>query len=306
MNRYPIYVPTKGRHDSALTIRFLTRDRVPFLAVVEQQEARLYAPVVGDAGELLVLPESGRGLVFARNWIADHAAAGGHARHWQLDDNIGGIRRLYRGERIPCAAGPAFAAVEDFVDRYDNVGLAGMNYLMFVTPTSPPFRTNVHVYSATLVDNAMPHRWRLLYNDDTDLCLQVLSAGLATILVNLFMIDKKTTMTVRGGNTDSGGPISYQGDGRLRMARALEAAWPGIATVGWRWGRPQHVVDWAQFRMPLRLRSDVDLALLPRVDEYGLKLRAVRPPRDQRVAQLLEFYEKSEEREGLDIVPELC
>ena len=34
--RYPIYVPTKGRYaaNAALTIRFLTRDQVPFFAVV--------------------------------------------------------------------------------------------------------------------------------------------------------------------------------------------------------------------------------------------------------------------------------
>jgi hypothetical protein len=288
--RYPIYVPTKGRHESALTIKFLLRDGVPFRAVVEEAELDPYRRVVGDGGEILVLPEAGRGLLYARNWIRDHAEAEGHERHWQLDDNIAQIRRLYRGERIPCASGPAFAALEDLSDRYENVALSGFNYQMFVLPSWPPMRVNVHVYSATLVNHAAPFRWRLLYNDDTDLCLQALVAGWTTILVNAFMIAKMPTMTVRGGNTDSGGPINYQGDGRLRMARVLEEAWPGIVSVDWRYGRPQHVVDWNQFKTPLKLRPGVDLDSLPPVDEYGLELVEKRPVESERLRALLELY----------------
>lgn len=42
--------------------------------------------------------------------------------------------------------------------------------------------SGVHVYSCTLILNSIEQRWRLLYNDDTDLCLQVLAAGWCTIL----------------------------------------------------------------------------------------------------------------------------
>lgn len=268
------------------------RDRVPFYVVVEVSEATAYARVVGEE-RLLVLPESGQGLVYSRNWIRDHATATGYARHWQLDDNIGQIRRLYAGKRIPCEAGPALRTIEDFTDRYLNVGLSGFNYQMFVTPTSPPYRTNVHVYSGTLVNHELPFTWRLLYNDDTDLCLQALTAGWATLLVNVFMIDKKTTMTVKGGNWNAGGPISYEGDGRLRMARALEQAWPGIVIVDRRWGRAQHVVDWTQFEIPLQLRPEISLPDFPRVDEYGLALREVSPIRSPRIRALLTQYQAS-------------
>jgi len=289
--KYPVYVPSKSRYDSALTAKFLTRDRVPFYLVVEEQEFDEYRRVVPEK-QILVLPDSNRGLIFARNFCMDHSLSIGAKRHWQLDDNIGGVRRLYGGERIPCDSGPGFRAIEEFVDRYRNVALAGFNYQMFVTPTSPPYRTNVHVYSGTLVNNAIPHRWRLLYNDDTDLCLQVLADGFATVLVNVFMIDKKTTMTVKGGNYTAEGPISYQGDGRLRMARALESAWPGIVTTGWRWGRPQHVVDWGRFTTPLELRDDVDLAALPARDEFGLRLEEVRPVESEYLRGLLDRFQE--------------
>ena len=41
--RYPVYVPSKGRHDRCLTAKFLQRDGVPFHFVVEPQEFDAYA-----------------------------------------------------------------------------------------------------------------------------------------------------------------------------------------------------------------------------------------------------------------------
>lgn len=270
--RYPIYVPSKGRHEWPLTIRFLLADAVPFVVVVEREEFDAYAAVCG-AERLLVLPESGRGLIYARNWIMDHAIAAGAERHWQIDDNIGRVRRFYRGKRIPCNSGPALRSVEDFVDRYTNVGLAGLDYVEFARLGRTKVLTrNVHVYSCTLINNRIEQRWRLRYNDDTDLCLQVLAGGWCTVLVRAFLIDKRRTMTVPGGNTDD----LYRGDGRLEMARSLERAWPGVVRVDRRWGRPQHVINWRKFDTPLELRSDVDLdALEP--NDYGLRLSALRP-----------------------------
>jgi hypothetical protein len=286
--RYPVYVPSRGRADyaTALTVRFLLRDEVPFRVVVVPSEAGAYAELAG-AERLLVLPSDDCVLRDARNWIKDHAAVAGHARHWQLDDNIHHIRRWYRGRRIPCAAGPALAAVEDFTDRYTNIAIAGLNYTMFAVRTAgqPAVVRNVHVYSCTLVDNAWPGRWRLVLNDDTDLCLQALADGLCTVLINVFLAFKVETGVVRGGNTDA----HYQGDGRLRMARSLERVWPGVVTVRRRFGRPQHVVNWRRFDTPLVLRDDVDPAALGR-DEYGLALRAVKPVRSRSLRDLQAEY----------------
>jgi hypothetical protein len=285
MPRYPVYVPTRGRAATPLTLRLLLEDGVPFWAVVEAEEAEAYAEVVGPE-RLLILPESGQGLIYARNWIKAHSIAAGHERHWQLDDNIRHIKRLWRGRRIPCDSGPALAAVEEFVDRYSNVGLAGLNYEMFVLKGVKPFARNVHVYSCSLVWNRMPYQWRLPLNDDTDLCLQVLAGGLCTVLVNAFLVWKSTTMTVKGGNTGI-----YQEDGRLRMARSLEQAWPGVVTVTRKYGRPQHHVNWGKFDTPLKLREGIDLTALPATDEHGMTLEAVRDIRSPRVKQLQADYE---------------
>lgn len=292
--RYPVYVPSRGRaHLSrrlSSTAGRLMQDDVPFWMVVVPSEVEAYAAVVGRE-RLLVLPSDEMVLLDARNWIRDHAEASGAARHWQLDDNIKEFRRLYRGRRIICHCGVALRVCEDLSDRYENVAISGLAYQMFVPDDTPdPFVLNVHVYSCTLVNHAMPYRWRLVYNDDTDLCLQALVGGWATILVQAFMANKERTMVVRGGNSDSlyGGTDARDTHGRFEMAEVLRRAWPGIVEVRRRFGRFQHVINWKAFETPLRLRPDVDLAALPPIDEYGLVLRARREVRSPTLRRMLE------------------
>lgn len=299
--RYPIYVPSKGRWQEgrATTVRAFARDQVPIRLVVEPSQVKEYAPWESPTTKLLVLPEDDFGLLRARNWIRDHAEAEGHAWHWQVDDNILTFYRFWEGWRIPCNSGVALRVCEDFADRFSTVGIAGLNYEKFVHQLGAgkvPFFRNVHVYSCTLVNHAMPYRWRLAYNDDTDLCLQALTNGWATLLMNAFMAGKLPTMTVGGGNTDDlyrGAEDVDAGDtyGRYVMARTLERAWPGTVKLTRRFGRYQHSVNWQAFRdVPLRLRDGVDLAALPDVDEYGLELRTLREPRSDRVRALPAGY----------------
>jgi hypothetical protein len=253
-----------------MTVGRLLADGVPFRLVVEPSEAELYA-ARWPAADLLVTPHDEMRLLGVRNWIRDVSIAEGAERHWQLDDNIKDFRRLYRGHRIPVNAGVALRVCEDFTDRYENIGVSGLNYQTFVRGhTGEPFWLNVHVYSTSLVWNRMPYRWRALYNDDTDLCLQVLAGGLCTVALNSFMADKAKTMVVKGGNTDD----LYQGDGRLRMARSLQRQWPYVVTTSRRFGRPQHVIRgaWRGFDTPLRRRADVDWSSFSALDEYGLGL----------------------------------
>lgn len=286
--RYPIYVPSKSRYATCLTPKFLIGDSVPFMLVVEPQETAAYAERFG-ADRLLVLPERDQGLIFARNWIKQHATEAGYERHWQLDDNLRAIRTWYRGKRVICSSGLAFAAVEDFVDRYENVAIAGLNYESFAIQNRghqprDPFWLNNHVYSCTLVLNAIPHRWRSVYNDDTDICLQVLADGWCTVLFNAFMCNKVRTMTMRGGNTNS----LYEGDGRLKMARSLERMWPGVVRTGRRWQRPQHVVadEWKRFDTQLKLKPGVDPAAFD-ASKYALELTALRQPKSARLKSWL-------------------
>jgi hypothetical protein len=244
--------------------------------VVEPQERDQYAFIYGKE-RILELPWNNPGSVIpARNWIKQHATEAGHLRHWQLDDNIRMSRRFWKGKRLPITGGIALKATEDFVDRYENIAIAGLNYTMFITGSSkvPPFFLNVHVYSCTLVLNSIPNVWRGRYNEDTDMCLQVLADGWCTVLMNAFMVDKMPSMTMDGGNTK----VLYQGDGRLRMARSLERSWPGVVETKRRFRRPQHVIknQWRYFDTPLKLKPEFKLQD-PAPNEYGMRLAQVKP-----------------------------
>lgn len=284
--RYPVYVPSKGRWATCYTARFLTEDRVPFRLVVEAPEEDHYRQAFPDA-DILVLPFQDQGSVVpARNWIREHSIDGGHDRHWQLDDNMTGVLRLYRGLIVPANAGVGLRVCEDLTDRYTNVAVSGLNYEMFITEeTRQPFTHNCHVYSCSLVDNRAPIQWRGRYNEDTDLCLQALSQGLCTLALNVFVVKKLRTMILAGGNTDE----LYAADGRARMSRSLERQWPYVVETRRKFQRPQHHVrgSWAAFDQPLIRREDLDLSALPPVNEYGLELRqtadAIRSPRIRRL-----------------------
>lgn len=252
--RYPVYVISKGRAPRATTAMFLAADGVPFRLVVEEPEAAAYAARYGD-DVIEVLPFVNQGGVAARNWCWEHSIGLGAERHWILDDNIRSVQRWHEGRRLRMDSSIAFASIEDFTDRYTNIGLSGMQYVMFAAGPQTPFILNCRVYSCQLVRNEMPIRWRGEWNTDTDLSLQTLGIGLCTILVNAFLIEKLTTMKAKGGNTER-----YQGDGRLQMARSLERQWPGIVTVDRKWQRPQHVIknNWRRFDTPLIRRTDID------------------------------------------------
>jgi hypothetical protein len=268
--RYPVYVLSKGRWESRLTVKALEKIDVPFSVVIEPQEYDQYAAMI-DPKKILVLPFSnlGQGAVPARNWIWDHAQKLGAKRHWQLDDNIAWFARLHKNKKIRVANGTCFRVVEDLVDRYQNVAQAGLQYEMF-TPVKEhcnPVILNTRIYSCVLNPCFLDYRYRGKYNDDTDLSLRFLKDGWCTILVQAFVCKKMKTMTLKGGMTGM-----YQGDGRLKMAQSLVNQHPDVTTIKWKWGRAQHVVDYTKFKNnKLKPRRGVKIPSKP--DNYGLVLK---------------------------------
>ncbi len=275
--KYPVYIISKGRWESRLTSKALERMRVPYHIVVEPQEYDNYAAVI-DQKKILVLPFSnlGQGSIPARNWVWEHSISVGAERHWILDDNISDFYRFHDGKRISVTDGTIFLASEDFVDRYTNVALAGMQYTMFAITSltssiRKPFLMNTRVYSCILIKNNMPYRWRGRYNEDTDLSLRVLKDGWCTILFYAFLADKMPTMTMKGGNTEELYKLDGQKDGRLLMAQSLQQQHPDVTKIVQKWGRWQHQVDYRPFKNNRLIRKPG--AEIPEgVNNYGMKL----------------------------------
>ncbi len=269
--KYPIFIPTKGRYETPYTIRAFEDIGAAFSIVVQPQEYDAYAAIVKYPTQIIVLPESIQGLVPTRNWIWDHAQGLGVPYFWTFDDNIKCFHRLHENKRIRLGDDTFLRIIEEWAERYENMAITGMHYSMFaitnLTRTLPPFLLNTRVYSNMLIKTDIPYRNRGVYNDDTDLCLQVLKDGWCTTLFYAFLIDKLTTMTIKGGNT----PI-YQGDGRLKMAQELQQRHPDVTKIAWKWGRWQHQVDYRPFKKnrPI-LKKGVVIPDAP--NNYGMVLR---------------------------------
>lgn len=271
---YPIYIVSKGRWESRLTSKALERMGVPYHIVIEPQEYDAYAAVI-DPQRIYVLPFSdlGQGPIPARNWIWEHALRCGTKRHWILDDNILDFYRLNQNVKGRVYSGTTFAACEQFVDRYTNVALAGMQYEMFALRRVKyqPFRLNARIYSCILIKNDLPYRWRGKYNEDTDLSLRVLKDGWCTVLFNAFLADKIRSMAMKGGNTEELYRLDGIADGRLLMAQSLQRQHPDVTKVVRKWGRWQHQVDYRPFRNNRLLRKQ-GVEITPGVNDFGMVL----------------------------------
>jgi len=268
--KYPIYVISKGRWESRLTSKILEEMRVPYRIVIEPQEYKRYSAVI-NSDKILVLPFSnlGQGSIPARNWVWEHSISEGHDWHWILDDNIRDFYRLHQCIlwRVKCPN--LFRAIEQFVERFENIGQAGMHYKMF-TPRKqkhPPFILNSRVYSCILIRNDLLFRWRGKYNEDTDLSLRVLKSGLCTVLLHAFNCDKIFTLTMKGGNTEE---IYGDTNERLEFAESLKEQHPDHVKVVRRFNRWHHYVDYSVFRQKLKFKKNIKLK--NRTNEFKMKL----------------------------------
>lgn len=281
-NRYPIYIISKGRWETRHTSRALEELGVPYYIAVEPQEYDNYAAVI-DESKVLALPFSnhGKGSGPARNWCWNHSKENGFKRHWLMDDNIAEFWRFHNNKRYRVAKGSGiFRATEDFVDRFENVALAGLQYKFFCVDDYPypPYIMNTRIMSCFLIDNDCPVQWRGRYNEDVDLSIRVLKEGLCTMLFYFALCGKLRTGTVKGGNTTE---IynNYEEDASLKKSQMLKEMHPDVIELVERYGRTHHHVNLDKiinkYGLPGRhnvpiLKKDVDI--LNKVDNYGMEL----------------------------------
>ncbi|MAH44569.1 hypothetical protein CMI37_01995 [Candidatus Pacearchaeota archaeon] len=270
--KYPIYIISKGRWESRLTSKALEEMDIPYYIVVEPQEYEKYANVIEEK-KILVLPFSnlGQGSIPVRNWVWKDSIKRGFKRHWIIDDNIKCFRIYNRNKRIKVNSANIFVAAEDFVDRYENIGMAGFQYTFFCPDDGSrdyPYMLNTRIYSCILIKNDLPHRWRGKYNEDTDLSLRILKDGHCTLLFYSFLCDKKASMTMKGGNTDN---VYNDGSNRLKFTQSLCKQHPDIVKSTWKFNRWHHQVDYRQFKKNKLIRKK-GLMIPNKINNYGLEL----------------------------------
>lgn len=280
--KYPIYIISKGRWESRHTSKALEQMGVPYFIAVEPQEYDNYTAVIKPE-KVLKLPFSnhGKGSGPARNWCWEHSQENGHKKHWLMDDNISEFWRLHNNKRYRVDRGSSiFRATEDFLDRFENVPLAGLQYKFFCPDDwpYPPYILNTRIMSCFLIENSCPEKWRGKFNEDVDLSIRVLKRGLCTMLINAFLCGKLRTGTVKGGNT-SEIYNNYQEDASLRKSQMLKEMHPDCVELIERYGRVHHLVDLNKIKtkdgLPARMNAPIlkkDVDIINKVNNYGMRL----------------------------------
>lgn len=273
--RYPIFIISKGRWEQRLTVKALQVMNVKFRVVIEEQEYKEYSKVI-DIENIIVMPKNlcdlGEGSIPVRNFVFEFAKKEGHKRHWILDDNITKFDRYTQGEKIPVKSGVCFRVIEDYVDKFTNVMMAGMQYCSFspeISKNRPIVIMNTRIYSCILLSCESPYQWRGRYNEDTDLSLRLLKDGYPTILFQNFLCNKLTTMTCKGGNTDS----IYKNDGLMKKFMALQEMHPDVVKFTdkrHKDGRPHHTVNYKPFKKNILIKANITPKLIAK--EYYMTL----------------------------------
>lgn len=285
--KYPMYVVSKGRADKCYTSIFLSQMEVNHFIVVEPNEYIEYKKYNNNKYTTVIkldmlykenydtfddLGDSkSKGPGAARNFCWEDSIKKGFNWHWVMDDNTTeGFHWLYQNGKIKCRSGSFFRAIEDFVDRYENIAISGLNYSKFCKEIDrvPPYVLNTRIYSFLLIRNDIPYRWRGRYNEDTDLSLRVLKDGWCTVQFNSLLAGKATTQKVSGGNTKE----FYDKEGTLNKSKMLEDMHPDLAKVVWKFNRWHHIVDYSVFKTKLKLKKGVSLENLPKENNYGMKI----------------------------------
>ncbi len=200
MNRYPIYIPSRGRAGTATTPRLLEKWGLDYRIVVEKKEADEYEAFF--PGRVLSLPGSDYGHVnVARSFCKTNARLEGHAYHWQIDDDMTRIYQHAKGVRTSENVELVFRRIEKFVDLYQNVGLVGISSSNFLKNKVKEYQVNTYAYGVMLVKSDAPYEYQPRVTD-LDYNLGLLFAGFCTVRFDCFAFSTPTMSSRPGGCTD--------------------------------------------------------------------------------------------------------
>jgi hypothetical protein len=196
MNKYPIYIPSKNRASILTTVTLLNEANLDYHIVVEPQDFNKYKD---EYTSVVVLPENSMGLGYARNFIKKHSEENGDTYHWQLDDDIKKIKRRVNGKNVLIDIKTAINEIEQYVDEFSNVAIAGLNDAVYAWTKKEPLAYNKQVSTFCLFKNHTGISWDDNVIEDTDYSLQTLISNYVTVLFNWLCYEKHPNMKLKGG-----------------------------------------------------------------------------------------------------------
>ena len=282
--KFPLYIPSKGRWETRLTVIALERMKCPYNIIVEEQEYEQYKKVIDPKyGRILILDKSyqkdydacmelkdddSRGSGPARNFAWEHSISEGHKFHWVMDDNISNFIYHANNKEYILQNGKGFRLIEEFIQCYDNMAMCGPEYVMFVPRKQKvkPMTLNVRLFSCNLIRNDVPLRWRGRYNEDICLSLDMLKKGYCTSKFLCVLQEKMATQTIKGGNN-----TEIYAAGTLDKSKLIVKIHPDCCKLAWRYGREHHTCHYQNGK--LRLNQPIRNDYKPEKIEFNFKAK---------------------------------
>lgn len=222
INKYKIYIPSKGRATKTKTTK--TLDGLDYVLVVEPQDYESYCKV-HSSERVLSLDKNDQGLAYVRNFIKKYSTEQGEEYHWQMDDDIERFQARPRQSLKNKDITPimAISIVEDCHSKYTNVAISGICANAFAFSKRYAVQKNRLAYQCVLVSNNNPLEWDMGGVEDWFYTFNVLEHGYCTLAFHHIMTQTSPTMQTSGGSTN----IHFAGDKRKILYEEFIKRWPG-------------------------------------------------------------------------------
>jgi hypothetical protein len=224
INKYTIYIPTKGRAGIAKTMSMLDRENIKYVLVVEPQDYDTYVTHYPNVN-ILQLDVDDMGVVYARNYIKKYSRSVGESKHWQMDDDLEKffIRKHNATKNTPVSPLECIHIVETCTDLFSNVAISGMDGPTYAFSKKYGVQLNRDPGGCVLIDNTVDADWDYRSTEDIHYSLSVLEAGYCTLRFSHVMVQSAPPMKNPGGNTDA----DYKSFDKLKEAyENLIRRWP--------------------------------------------------------------------------------
>mgnify|MGYP001032717527 CR=1 FL=1 len=204
---YPICILSFGRYnDNGRTHKLLTKLQIKHSLYVEPFEYELYKEWYDPKHcNLVKAPEDfhlkNMGSTPMRNYILDDNEYSN--RIWLLDDNIKCYKRLFKGVKNTIESPEIFTSIEEYINRYDNVGIVSHNFNPFVVEGGcrSIMCKNGKCYSSMLVPTDPEIRFKHKHQEDNFISIEYINKGYTNLCFNHIIYDKNTSGDDGGGNT---------------------------------------------------------------------------------------------------------
>lgn len=194
---WPVFIPSKGRPQTLLPKLLPTA-----VLVVEKEEEEAYC-AEHPGSKICVLPESGKGIAFVRNWILDFNRAHKNPWFWMLDDDIKGFYATVNRRNAPLPAEECLLTAQKLVETVPMAGQAALEYQQYAWSATKDLRVggyaDVCVAVNTRYTSLCRYRPEMNLKEDRDFTLQVLSNGAQTVRCS------KLSFSVPANGSNAGG-----------------------------------------------------------------------------------------------------